>query len=81
MTTRAGDMLMRDGTGIISSVLHGPDQRTRLTEGTTRALFTVYAPAGIGPAAVRTHLDEIAANVRLIVPAAAVVAIAAHAAR
>jgi DNA/RNA-binding domain of Phe-tRNA-synthetase-like protein len=44
---KPGDMLMRDGQGIISAVLNGPDQRTRLSEATTRALFVTYAPAGI----------------------------------
>jgi DNA/RNA-binding domain of Phe-tRNA-synthetase-like protein len=57
---KAGDMLMRDGVGVISAVLHGPDLRTRLTESTRRALFVTYAPAGIGADDVQRHLDEIA---------------------
>ena len=69
-TTKAGDMVIRDGEGIISSVLHGPDLRTRISEGTKRALFTVYAPAGIGGAAISGHLRDIENYVRLITPAA-----------
>jgi DNA/RNA-binding domain of Phe-tRNA-synthetase-like protein len=67
---KAGDMLVRDRQGIISDVLYGPDQRTRLGPETSRALFVTYAPAGIGPAAVRRHLEAIAANVRLVAPGA-----------
>jgi len=71
---KPGDMLMRDGVGIISAVLHGPDQRTRLSETTTSALFVTDAPAGIPRAGVQRHLDQIAANVRLTNPGAEVVA-------
>jgi DNA/RNA-binding domain of Phe-tRNA-synthetase-like protein len=62
---KPGDMLMRDGLGIISAVLNGPDQRTRLSESTTSALFVTYAPAGISRAGVHDHLDQIAEYVRL----------------
>jgi DNA/RNA-binding domain of Phe-tRNA-synthetase-like protein len=66
----AGDMMMVDGKGIISSVLHGPDRRTRITHGTREVLFAVYAPAGIGKSAVRGHLEDIRANVVLVAPEA-----------
>ncbi len=69
---KPGDMLMRDGRGIISAVLNGPDQRTRLSETTSRALFVTYAPAGISPADVQGHLDQIAQHVRLVDPLAEV---------
>jgi DNA/RNA-binding domain of Phe-tRNA-synthetase-like protein len=64
----AGDMMMVDGEGIVSSVLHGPDRRTRITPETREALFAVYAPAGVGEDAVREHLDDIRANVLLVAP-------------
>jgi DNA/RNA-binding domain of Phe-tRNA-synthetase-like protein len=70
---KPGDMLMRDGEGIISAVLHGPDQRTRLSATTTTALFVTYAPAGISSDQVRSHLEQIAANVRLTDPNAEVI--------
>jgi DNA/RNA-binding domain of Phe-tRNA-synthetase-like protein len=69
---KPGDMLMRDGAGIISAVLNGPDQRTRLSEATRRALFVTYAPAGISSAEVQGHLDQIVENIRLVSPRAAV---------
>jgi DNA/RNA-binding domain of Phe-tRNA-synthetase-like protein len=70
---KASDMLMRDGLGIISAVLHGPDQRTRFSETTTSALFVTYAPKGIARADIQRHLEQITANVRLTDPGAEVV--------
>jgi DNA/RNA-binding domain of Phe-tRNA-synthetase-like protein len=66
----AGDMMMVDGSGIISSVLQGPDRRTRITPETEEVLFAVYAPAGVGENAVRDHLEDIRANVLLVAPEA-----------
>jgi DNA/RNA-binding domain of Phe-tRNA-synthetase-like protein len=64
----AGDMMMADGAGIVSSVLRGPDRRTRITAGTRSVMFAVYAPAGVGEPVVRAHLEHIRANVRLLAP-------------
>ncbi len=69
-TLKSGDMFMSDEEGILSAVLYGPDQRTRITPETTKALFTVYAPAGIEETAVYAHLRDIQANVLLIAPEA-----------
>jgi DNA/RNA-binding domain of Phe-tRNA-synthetase-like protein len=65
-----GDMMMADGAGIVSSVLRGPDLRTRITARTRNVFFAAYAPAGIGEQAVRAHLDVIRANVELVAPKA-----------
>jgi DNA/RNA-binding domain of Phe-tRNA-synthetase-like protein len=70
--TKAGDMLMRDGTGIISSILYGPDQRTQINTRTKNVMFTVYAPAGIDEPTILEHLLEIQKNVALIAPRAKV---------
>jgi DNA/RNA-binding domain of Phe-tRNA-synthetase-like protein len=67
---KAGDMMMEDGKGIISSVLHGPDRRTRITRQTREVLFAVYAPGGVGESAVRSHLEDIRATVLLMAPEA-----------
>jgi DNA/RNA-binding domain of Phe-tRNA-synthetase-like protein len=74
-TLRSGDMYMADSLGVISSILYGPDQRTRLTPNTHQALFAVYAPPGIQPEAVRSHLETIYDNLRTIAPAAEVIAL------
>lgn len=57
---REGDRLMRDRLGIISAVVYGPDQRTRLVDTTRRVLFTTYAPSGIPAEDLLRHLDRVA---------------------
>lgn len=80
-TAQRGDMMMTDGGGVISSVLYGPDQRTRITPDTRRVLFAVYAPPGIAEAAVAQHLEALQAAVRVFSPEAAVEALEIHVAR
>ena len=72
---KPGDMMIADAQGVISSVIYGPDQRTRITSDTRQVLFTVYAPAGIREQAVRQHLQDIQANVILVAPEAEVVSL------
>jgi DNA/RNA-binding domain of Phe-tRNA-synthetase-like protein len=67
---RPGDMLMHDGQGIISAVIYGPDQRTRLNEGTRAVLFTTYAPVGIEAELIEAHLEQIGELVRIVAPVA-----------
>ena len=72
---KPGDMIMVDGEGVISSVIYGPDLRTRVQPGTQRALFAVYAPPGIGTEAVHRHLEDLRDNVLAIAPEAEVEAL------
>jgi len=65
---KPGDMMISDARGIISSVVYGPDQRTRIAPETRRVLFTVYAPPGIEKQSVRDHLEDIQANVLVVSP-------------
>jgi DNA/RNA-binding domain of Phe-tRNA-synthetase-like protein len=65
---KAGDMFMYDRAGILTSIIYGLDQRTRITATTRDAIFTVYAPPGIGEAAVRQHLQDIWENILLVSP-------------
>jgi DNA/RNA-binding domain of Phe-tRNA-synthetase-like protein len=44
-TLKAGDIFMADAEGVTSSILYGPDARTRITPATRNALFIVYAPS------------------------------------
>jgi len=69
---KPGDMMMADTQGVISSVLYGPDRRTRITSATRQVFFAVYAPSGIGEQAVYQHLQDIQANVLLVAPDAEV---------
>jgi DNA/RNA-binding domain of Phe-tRNA-synthetase-like protein len=69
-TCKAGDQIMADGEGVISSILYGPDRRTRIRPETERVCFAVYAPAGIEQARLEKHLRDLEANVRVIAPEA-----------
>jgi DNA/RNA-binding domain of Phe-tRNA-synthetase-like protein len=67
---KAGDMYIRDDLGVLSSIIYGPAQRTSITSDTKSALFTVYGPPGIGMEDIRSHLEDLVSNVRLIAPEA-----------
>lgn len=69
---KPGDMLIADAQGILSSVIYGPDSRTRITSETQQVFFTVYAPPGIEEQTVYKHLEDIQAYVLLFAPAAEV---------
>lgn len=71
-TLKAGDMMIRDAKGIISSIIYGPDQRTQITPATRNVLFTVYAPPGIHEQTVIDHLQHIKENVMIFAPQAQV---------
>ena len=65
---QAGDMMMADAGGVISSVLYGPDERTQLRPETREVLFAVYVPPGIEERAVVEHLGDLATAIRLFAP-------------
>jgi DNA/RNA-binding domain of Phe-tRNA-synthetase-like protein len=66
-TVKAGDMFIADANGrVLSAIITGPSDFARIGPNTTSALFYTYAPPGIDPALVSTHLDDIDRNVRLI---------------
>jgi DNA/RNA-binding domain of Phe-tRNA-synthetase-like protein len=69
---KPGDMYISDQSGILSSILYGPDQRTQIQPATQNALFTVYAPAGIDEETIISHLQAIRDNVLLVAPGARV---------
>jgi len=69
---KAGDMMMADQDGVISSIIYGPDQRTQIRAETRNVLFAVYAPAGIPVEAVQMHLQGICDYVWIVSPVAEV---------
>jgi DNA/RNA-binding domain of Phe-tRNA-synthetase-like protein len=69
---KAGDMMISDQIGVISSILYGPDQRAQITPNTRNIIFTVYAPPGIDEQSVKQHLQGIKENVILFAPQAQV---------
>jgi len=66
LTTKAGDLMILDEEGILSSVIYGPDHRTRIRKSTENAVFTVYGPKGIPRQLVENHLVDIENYVSLI---------------
>jgi DNA/RNA-binding domain of Phe-tRNA-synthetase-like protein len=69
-TLKANDMMISDAEGVISSILYGPDRRTRISPSTKQVLFTVYAPPGINKQMVLTHLKDIQSYVQVVAPEA-----------
>jgi len=69
---KAGDMMISDQIGVISSIVYGPDQRTQINPGTHNVIFSVYAPPGIDEQTVAQHLQGIKDNVMLFAPQAQV---------
>jgi DNA/RNA-binding domain of Phe-tRNA-synthetase-like protein len=67
-----GDMVMRDATGVVCSIIYGQDNVSPITSATTHVLYVCYAPAGVPPETVETQLQRIEENVRLFCPAARV---------
>lgn len=68
----AGDMVMRDATGVVCSIIYGQDNVSPISSATTHVLYVCYAPAGVPPETVETQLQRIEENVRLFCPDARV---------
>jgi DNA/RNA-binding domain of Phe-tRNA-synthetase-like protein len=65
---KAGDLYITDQQGIVSSVIYGPDRRTRIRPETTAAVFTTYGPPGITGGEIRQQLERIEAYVGIFSP-------------
>jgi hypothetical protein len=63
-------MFIADAQGVISSIIYGPDRRTKITVNTQEVLFTTYAPPGVVRQAVHQHLWGVQENVLLFAPEA-----------
>ena len=67
---KPGDHYIRDGEEILSSIIYGPDFRTRIQPHTTRVLYTVYGVPGIDPGNIENHLEYLRDMVFIIAPSA-----------
>jgi len=71
-TTVANDMIMCDGEGPISSILLGPDGRTKIQSTSRNLMFAVYAPTDIAKEVVLAHLHDIENSIKLFSPQASI---------
>lgn len=62
------DLFVSDGQGVTSSIVYGPDKRTRIKPNTKNVLYVVYAPPGIEKSTVLQHLKDIQYYVSIISP-------------
>ncbi len=67
---KPGDVRVADGEGIVGTILHGPDDRTPITDATRDALFLVYGVPGVTPDEIRRHLELLRDHVKLAAPQA-----------
>lgn len=70
VTAVQNDMMLCDQTGTISSILRGPDYRSRITEATTDVLFSIYAPPGIEAYYIEKNLNKLENRIRSLSPSA-----------
>lgn len=56
---KTGDIICQDAKGIISSVLYGPDYRSRIGENTKNCLFFSYFPYGEDDSSILNHFNTI----------------------
>jgi DNA/RNA-binding domain of Phe-tRNA-synthetase-like protein len=77
-TLKPEDMFISDQTGVISSVIYGPDQHTQISVNTRNVVFTVYAPEGIAPLVVEGHLQDIRDFIKIIAPQSEVELLQVH---
>jgi DNA/RNA-binding domain of Phe-tRNA-synthetase-like protein len=68
----SGDMVMRDASGVVCSIIYGQDNVSPISSATTHVLYVAYAPAGIPEDAVDDQLRKIEENIRLFSPIAIV---------
>lgn len=73
--TTINDMMLSDENGIISSILNGPDYRTKITEDTKNVVFYVYAPGDINAITIHNHLNDIINYVSIFAPEAKVISL------
>lgn len=62
------DICLSDQSGIISSILNGPDSHSRIGEDTGKAMFFVYGTEGVSEQLILRHLNETGYFLSVYVP-------------
>lgn len=65
---KPGDLYIRDGKSVLSSVIYGPDQRTMIQPDSNQAVYTTYGPPGISKEQVLEQLEILEGYLRLFAP-------------
>ncbi len=72
ITTKPGDLVVRDGGGVILSDIYGQDQRTRVHAQSRELLYFVLGVEGVRAAAMEAALDDLERYVRTLSPDAGI---------
>ncbi len=56
VVTVKNDLILCDSKGPVSSILRGPDYKSRITSSTTEVLFSIYAPPDIDADYIKDNL-------------------------
>lgn len=70
VTVLQRDMILCDQSGVISSILKGPDYQSSITESTTEVLFSIYAPPCIETEYIKKNLKRLEYLIKSFSPAA-----------
>lgn len=62
------DMHLSDQTGVVSSIIKGPDFRTRITKNTQNGLYFIYGVPGVMEEQIGEELQTIAAYLSQVIP-------------
>jgi DNA/RNA-binding domain of Phe-tRNA-synthetase-like protein len=62
---KSDDLISLDEESVISSVLYGPDSRTKITENTKNCLFFSYFPYGESDEDIKKHFNDILDNIKI----------------
>ncbi len=62
------DLYLSDEKGILSSIMNGPDYRTRITEATQNALYFVYGVEGVTEPLIHAHLKTLSSYLLQAIP-------------
>ncbi|MHA2364014.1 MAG: phenylalanine--tRNA ligase beta subunit-related protein [Candidatus Hodarchaeales archaeon] len=64
-TLKRGDVILKDESGILASVLYGPTRRTSISSQSKNVLYFAWCPYDIDSAIITKHLTDIFSNVKI----------------
>lgn len=67
-TAVSGDMALCDEDGPISTILRGPDKKTKITSSTKDFLFSIYAPPTVDETYIENNLKKLESMIKTIAP-------------